>query len=41
VCRIRDAEKELLEARLLLADCVRRVIAISLSVIGVSAPEKM
>ena len=41
VCRIRDAEAGLLEARLLLADCVRRVIAISLSVIGVSAPEKM
>ena len=41
VCRIRDAEPELLSARLLLADCVRRVIAISLSVIGVTAPEKM
>ena len=31
----------LLEARLCLADCVRRVIAIALSVIGVTAPEKM
>ena len=41
VCRIRDAEPELLSARLLLADCVRRVIAISLGIIGVSAPEKM
>ena len=41
VCRIRDAQSGLLEARLLLADCVRRVIAISLGVIGVTAPEKM
>ena len=41
VCRIKDAETGLLEARLLLCDCVRRVIAISLGIIGVSAPEKM
>jgi len=41
VCRIRGAEKGVLEARLLLADCVRRVIAVSLGIIGVSAPEKM
>ena len=41
VCRIRDAETELMNARLLLADCVRKVIAISLGVIGVNAPEKM
>ncbi len=41
VCRIKGAEPELLEARLLLADCVRKVIAISLGIIGVSAPEKM
>jgi len=41
VCRIKDAEAGLLEARLCLADAVRRVIAVSLSVIGVSAPEKM
>ena len=41
VCRIRDAQSGLLEARLLLADCVRRVIATSLGVIGVTAPEKM
>ena len=41
VCRIKGAEEGVLEARLLLADCVRRVIAISLSVIGVTAPEKM
>ncbi len=40
-CRIRGAEKPLLEARLALADCVRRVIAASLDIIGVSAPEKM
>ena len=40
-CRIKGAEKGLLEARLLLADCVRRVIALSLGLIGVSAPEKM
>jgi len=41
VCRIKDAEPGLLEARLYLADCVRRVIAISLAIIGVHAPEKM
>ncbi len=41
VCRIKDVEPELMEARLLLADCVRRVIAVSLGIIGVSAPEKM
>ncbi len=41
VCRIKGAEPGLLEARLLLADCVRRVIALSLGLIGVSAPEKM
>ncbi len=41
VCRIKGAEEGLLEARLLLADCVRRVIALSLDIIGVSAPEKM
>ena len=40
-CRIRGAAKDLLEARLALADCVRRVIASSLGIIGVSAPEKM
>ena len=40
-CRIKGAEPGVLEARLLLADCVRRVIAVSLSVIGVTAPEKM
>ena len=40
-CRIKGAEPGVLEARLLLSDCVRRVIAISLSIIGVTAPEKM
>lgn len=41
VCRIKDAEPAVRESRMLLADSVRRVIAVSLSVIGVSAPEKM
>ena len=41
VCRIKGAEEELLKARLLLADSVRRVIALSLGIIGVGAPEKM
>ena len=41
VCRIKDVETDLMEARLLLSDCVRRVIAVSLGIIGVSAPEKM
>ena len=40
-CRIKDAEPGVLEARLFLADATRRVIALSLGVIGVSAPEKM
>ena len=40
-CRIKGAEESVLNARLCLADTVRRVIALSLSVIGVSAPEKM
>ena len=40
-CRIRGEEKQLLNARLALADCVRRVIATSLGIIGVSAPERM
>ena len=41
VCRIKDAEPALMDARLVLADTVRRVIAIPLSIIGVSATEKM
>ncbi len=40
-CRIKGAEEGILNARLCLADTVRCVIALSLSVIGVSAPEKM
>ena len=40
-CRLRGAEAEVLSARLLLCDCVRKVIAISLGIVGVSAPEKM
>ena len=41
VCRIKGAEEDVQAARLLLADCVRRVIALSLGIIGVHAPEKM
>ncbi len=40
-CHIKGAEEELLEARLLLADSVRHVIAVTLGIIGVTAPEKM
>ncbi len=40
-CRIKGAESGVQEARLLLADSVRRVIAVTLSIIGVNAPEKM
>ena len=40
-CRIKGAQEGLLEARLFLADTVRRVIALSLDIIGVSAPTKM
>ena len=41
VCRIKDAEPGVLEARLFLSDSVRRVIEVALSIIGVGAPEKM
>ena len=41
VCRIKGAEEDVQAARLLMADCVRRVIALSLGIVGVSAPEKM
>ena len=41
VCRIKGADSDVQAARLLLADCVRRVIAVSLGIIGVTAPEKM
>ena len=40
-CRIRDAEPGLLEARLVLADTVRAVLANALDLLGISAPEKM
>ncbi len=40
-CRIKGAQSNVLEARLCLADTVRKVIAVSLSIIGVSAPERM
>ena len=40
-CRIKGEEPNLLFARLCLADCVRKVIAVTLDIIGVSAPEKM
>lgn len=40
-CRIKDAEPELLRARLALCECTRRVIENSLDIVGVTAPEKM
>ena len=40
-CRIKGEAAPLLMARLKLADCTRIVIAEALSIIGVSAPEKM
>ncbi|HHU23111.1 MAG TPA: arginine--tRNA ligase [Clostridiales bacterium] len=40
-CRIKGAEPGLLEARLKLAGTVKSVLATSLSILGVSAPEKM
>ena len=40
-CHLKGAEPEVLSARLCLADTVRKVIAITLDIIGVSAPEKM
>ena len=41
VCRIRDAEEGILEARLLLCSAVRQVLEIALGIIGVTAPEHM
>ena len=41
VCRIRDAEEGILEARLLLCAAVRQVLEIALGIIGVTAPEHM
>ena len=40
-CRIKGAEEDVLAARLKLADATRRVLAIGLGIVGVSAPEKM
>lgn len=40
-CRIKDAEPELLCARLALCECTRKVIENSLDIVGVTAPEKM
>ena len=40
-CRIKDAEPAVASARLLLSDCVRRTIENSLSILGVSAPDRM
>lgn len=40
-CRIKGEEEGVLKARLKLADTTRQVIAICLSIIGVTAPEKM
>ncbi len=40
-CRIKEAEPALLDARLTLCDCTRKVIANALSIVGVTAPEKM
>lgn len=40
-CRIKGEEENLLRARLYLADITRKVLALSLGIIGVSAPEKM
>ena len=41
VCRLKGEAPELLRARLLLVDSTRRVIAITLGILGVTAPEKM
>ncbi len=41
VCRIKEAELGILEARLILCVAVRQVIETALGIIGVSAPEKM
>ena len=40
-CRIKGEEEDLLQARLYLADITRKVLALSLGIVGVSAPEKM
>ena len=40
-CRIRGAEEDVMGARLALSEATRSVIRTALTVIGVSAPEKM
>ncbi len=40
-CRIKGAEENVARARLLLAECTKAVIANSLAIIGVEAPNKM
>lgn len=40
-CRIKDAEPDVLAARLKLADTTRQVLENAMSIIGVDAPEKM
>ncbi len=41
VCRIKDAPDMLRDARMFLADTVRKVLKIALEITGISAPEKM
>ena len=41
VCRIKDAPDQLRNARLFLADTVRKVLKIALGITGISAPENM
>ena len=40
-CRIKGEAEELAKARLLLADCTRRVLENALAILGVSAPDRM
>ncbi|NCB51490.1 MAG: arginine--tRNA ligase [Clostridia bacterium] len=40
-CRIKDAEPEVLSARLKLAESAKSVIAVSLGILGVAAPDRM
>ncbi len=40
-CRIKGEPEDILAARLLLADAVRRALAVCLGILGVSAPERM
>ena len=40
-CRIKGEADAVLNARLLLADCVRSALATCLNILGVSAPERM